>query len=137
MMKQGKQICERLKTIRSEIAQSNEIDYTPVECDHQGDCDGTCPACEKETRWLERQLRLRQSLGKVVTIAGLGMALASMPACGLPGTQVNGYLEENDSIEVEMGEVPEHVGEQEPAEVNGKTMLEDPNPNRHEQPGTH
>ena len=60
-MKQGKQICDRLKAIRSEIAQANEIDYTPIECDHQGDCDGTCPACEKETRWLERQLRLRQA----------------------------------------------------------------------------
>ena len=58
-MKQGKKICETLKAIRSEIASANEIEYTPIKCTHKGDCAGTCPACESETRWLERQLRLR------------------------------------------------------------------------------
>ena len=79
-MKHGKYICETLKAIRSEIASANEIDYTPIKCDHKGDCDGTCPACEQETRWLERQLRVRQALGKAVTIAGVSMAL-SLDSC--------------------------------------------------------
>ena len=80
-MKQGKQICETLKGIRREIAEANEIDYTPTECTHEGDCAGTCPACESETQWLEKQLRVRQALGKAVTIAGLSVALGAMSSC--------------------------------------------------------
>ncbi len=71
-MRAGKKICETLKAIRSEIASANEIEYTPIKCNHKGDCAGTCPACESETRWLERQLRLRHALGKAVTIAECG-----------------------------------------------------------------
>ena len=81
IMKRGKRICETLKAIRSEIASANEIDYQPTECTHEGDCAGTCPKCESETRWLERQLRARQALGKAVTIAGLSVALGAMSSC--------------------------------------------------------
>lgn len=77
-MKQGKHICETLKGIRKEIAQANDIDYTPIECSHNGDCAGTCPACESEMRWLERQLRLRHSLGKAVIVAGLSLTLSGV-----------------------------------------------------------
>ncbi|MBR5086581.1 MAG: hypothetical protein IKX31_06210 [Muribaculaceae bacterium] len=80
-MKRGKRICETLKNIRREIAVANEIDYNPTECNHEGDCAGTCPKCESETRWLERQLRNRQALGKAVTIAGLSVALGAMSSC--------------------------------------------------------
>ena len=81
IMKRGKQICETLRGVRIEIARANEIDYTPRECHHEGDCAGTCPACESEMRWLEGQLRLRQSLGKAVTIAGLSLGVASLASC--------------------------------------------------------
>lgn len=80
-MTQGKHICETLKSIRREIAEANEIDYNPTECTHEGDCAGTCPACESETRWLEKQLRSRQALGKAITIAGLSVALGAMSSC--------------------------------------------------------
>ena len=80
-MEQGKQICETLKAIRRDIAEANGIDYSPAECTHKGDCAGTCPKCEQETRWLERQLRNRQALGKAVTIAGLSVALGAMSSC--------------------------------------------------------
>ncbi len=76
-MRRGKHICETLKGLRCEIAKANGIDYHPTECNHEGDCKGTCPKCESETRWLERQLRLRQKLGKAVTIAGLSVALGA------------------------------------------------------------
>ena len=66
-MKLGKRICETLKGIRRDIAVANEIDYSPTQCTHEGDCAGTCPKCESETRWLEKQLRARQALGKAVT----------------------------------------------------------------------
>lgn len=80
-MKQGKHICETLKGIRRDIAEANEINYQPAECHHEGDCAGTCPKCEQETRWLEKQLRARQALGKAVTIAGLSMALGTLSSC--------------------------------------------------------
>lgn len=85
-MKQGKKICETLKAIRSEIASANEIEYTPIKCTHKGDCAGTCPACESETRWLERQLRLRHALGKAVTIAGVSMALTVAASAATPSS---------------------------------------------------
>ena len=85
-MKYGKRICETLKAIRSEIADANEIDYTPVKCDHEGDCAGTCPACESETRWLERQLRMRHALGKAVTIAGVSVALSVAASAATPSS---------------------------------------------------
>ena len=85
-MKQGKRICETLKGIRREIAVANEIEYTPIKCTHNGDCAGTCPACESETRWLERQLRLRHALGKAVTIAGVSVALTVAASAATPSS---------------------------------------------------
>ena len=79
-MKTGKRICETLKAIRREIASANGIDYTPTPCNHLSDCAGTCPMCEQETRWLERQLRSRQVMGKAVAIAGMSIALSSVTA---------------------------------------------------------
>ena len=96
-MKRGKRICETLKGIRREIAEANEIDYQPAECTHEGDCAGTCPKCESETRWLERQLRSRQALGKAVTIAGLSVALGAMSSCNLIGQRTVGVVENSDS----------------------------------------
>ena len=92
-MKRGKRICETLKGIRREIAEANEIDYQPAECTHEGDCAGTCPKCESETRWLERQLRSRQALGKAVTIAGL----SAMSSCNLIGQRTVGVVDNSDS----------------------------------------
>ena len=96
-MRRGKKICETLKGIRRDIAVANEIDYQPAECHHEGDCAGTCPKCESETRWLERQLRARQALGKAVTIAGLSVALGAMSSCNLIGQRTVGFVENSDS----------------------------------------
>ena len=99
-MKKGKKICETLKGIRRDIAVANEIDYSPTECTHEGDCAGTCPKCESETRWLERQLRSRHALGKAVTIAGLSVALSAMSSCSDSKNkeQLQGYIVPDDTI---------------------------------------
>ena len=55
-MEKGKDICEKLKQIRIDIARANNIDYHPTPCEHEGDCDGTCPACESELKYLEEEL---------------------------------------------------------------------------------
>lgn len=83
-MKQGKHTCETLKAIRRDIASANDIDYTPTPCDYEGDCTGTCPACESEMRWIERQLRVRQALGKAVTVAGVSLALSLGASAATP-----------------------------------------------------
>ena len=73
----GKEICKQLRDIRCQVASANDIDYTPSECTHQGDCAGTCPACESELRYIERQLNRRKAMGKIVTVAGLALGAAS------------------------------------------------------------
>jgi TonB family protein len=81
-MTRGKSICNVLKTIRKQVAEANEIKYEPRECHHQGECRGTCPACEAEVRYIERQLDIRKQLGKAVTIVGISAGLSALSACG-------------------------------------------------------
>lgn len=80
-MKRGKDICKTLKRIRKEVADANEIIYEPTECHYEGDCEGTCPRCEQEVRYIEKQLERRRSLGKAVTIAGIGISVAALSSC--------------------------------------------------------
>ncbi|MDD7317673.1 MAG: hypothetical protein SOZ80_06900 [Prevotella sp.] len=80
-MNVGKNICNTLKTIRKKIADANGIEYEPAECGFKGDCAGTCPACEQEVRYLEKQLDLRRMMGKAVTIAGISTGIASLSSC--------------------------------------------------------
>ena len=55
------------------------------ECRFQGECRGTCPRCESELRYLEKQLAARAAAGKRIAIAALcaGMTL-SMAGCTAP-----------------------------------------------------
>ena len=87
-MKRGKKVCETLKIIRKQIADANDIKYAPKECHHEGDCAGTCPACEAEVRYLENELSMRQKLGKAVAVVGLSAGLAGLSTgCNLIGNQ--------------------------------------------------
>ena len=72
-MKHGKSVCNTLKQIRLDVARANGIDYVPAPCTHNGDCAGTCPACESEVQYLEKEIARRHSLGKAVLIAGIGL----------------------------------------------------------------
>ena len=76
-MKRGKQTCKILKEIRRQIAAENDIKLTVEECTYQGDCLGTCPKCEAEVRYLERELEKRQRMGKAAVVAGLSVGLMS------------------------------------------------------------
>ncbi|MBQ7954902.1 MAG: hypothetical protein IJ282_04075 [Lachnospiraceae bacterium] len=78
----GKEKCKALKEIRRQIAEANDIEFVVSECKHQGDCLGTCPKCESELRYLERELVIRQNLGKAVAVVGLSVGVcATMTAC--------------------------------------------------------
>ena len=102
----GKEKCRILKEIRQKIADENDIPYVTHECKFQGECKGTCPRCESELRYLEKQLAARAAAGKRVAIAVLctGMAF-SMAGCALP-------FSNNKSVEEDimgMMEAPEEV----------------------------
>lgn len=89
----GKEKCKALKEIRRQIAENNDIPFVVSQCTHQGDCKGTCPKCESELRYLERELAIRQGLGKAVAIAGISIgACATFTACS-PMDTVTDFLE--------------------------------------------
>ena len=79
-MFKGKRTCKILKEIRRQIAENNDIEFITSECKHQGDCLGTCPKCEAEVRYLERELEKRQKLGRTIAVAGLAVALTTSTA---------------------------------------------------------
>ena len=80
-MNVGKRICETLKTIRKQIADANGIVYEPKKCNFKGECRGTCPACEQEVKYIEKQLNARRMLGKAVTIIGVSTGIAALSSC--------------------------------------------------------
>ena len=77
-MARGKHTCKILKEIRRQIAEANGIEFATSECRYKGDCLGTCPKCEAEVRYLERQLRARSIAGKAVALAGISAASLAM-----------------------------------------------------------
>ena len=78
----GKEKCKILKQIRKRIADENDIPFVVEECEHKGECKGTCPKCEAELRELERELSIRHRLGKAVAVAGVAAGLmATTTAC--------------------------------------------------------
>ena len=80
-MVKGKSTCKLLKDIRQQIADANGISYQPKECHHKGDCAGTCPACEEEIRYLERELKACKGNGFGMKVAGIaaGICATVMP----------------------------------------------------------
>ena len=81
-MPKGKQTCKILKEIRKQIAAENDIEMVVSECTYHGDCLGTCPKCEAEVRYLERELEKRQRLGKAAVFAGMSLGtLLTAVAC--------------------------------------------------------
>ena len=62
----GKEKCEFLKEIRRRMAVANGIPYKPRECNHEGDCLGTCPLCEIESQYILEELKKKESEGKEI-----------------------------------------------------------------------
>lgn len=64
----GKDVCAVLKAIRQLIADKNDIQFHPHVCTHEGACLGTCPACEKEVRFIEKTLEVKRKNGEEIII---------------------------------------------------------------------
>lgn len=130
----GKAKCKALKEIRRQIAEENDIPYVVSQCTYQGDCKGTCPKCEAELRYLERELEIRKNLGKAVAVVGISTSVcAGLTACspvdmikdalGFPVEQTAGQVEiQPEDIAGYMEEIP-------PEELEGEAiegeMIED------------
>ena len=86
-MERGKQVCKILKDIRKQSAEENDIEFITSECQHKGDCAGTCPKCEAELRYLESQLARRSAAGFPARLAGIALGMAvvapSFTSCDL------------------------------------------------------
>ena len=102
MKPNGKSICASLKQVRKRVADSNGIVYAPKVCHFEGDCNGTCPACEAEVRYLEHQLDLLRKAGKAVTVMGVALGMTLTTGCkqtnnpkALQETQDSGQTNEN------------------------------------------
>ena len=76
-MTRGKETCRILKEIRQQIADKNDIEYVTSECHFQGECQGTCSKCESELQYLENELSKRRQFGKVASVAGVALGIAS------------------------------------------------------------
>lgn len=72
----GKERCKALKEIRRRLAEENNIEYVVSECTYQGECKGTCPKCEEELRYLEKELEKRKKVGTAIVVAGVALGLA-------------------------------------------------------------
>lgn len=77
-MPRGKEVCRILKDIRKQIAEENGIEFITSECQHKGDCAGTCPKCEAEVRYLENQLARRRAAGRATRLVGVSLGLAAV-----------------------------------------------------------
>ena len=69
----GKEKCEILKPIRKQIAETNNIVYMEPECNHEGDCLGTCPKCDAQIRYLDAEINRKTANGEQVTISGISI----------------------------------------------------------------
>ena len=125
----GKEKCRILKEIRAAIAQENDIEWVTSECRHQGNCQGTCPKCEREVRELEAALAKREAMGKKVAVVGISAAIAlSVTGCTDPFSQTQGQMldetgraTEESSVEVLMGDPVPLFGETEPVVMGEET----------------
>ena len=99
-MTRGKSICSVLKTIRKQVADANKIKYEPRECHYEGECRGTCPACEAEVRYIEQQLDIRRQLGKAVAVVGISAGLSALSGCGEKAKMVDNVSEKESNLTV-------------------------------------
>ena len=88
-MFRGKETCKILKQIRQNIASENDIPLVVEECHYKGECRGTCPRCEAELEYLERELMKRRAMGKKLVLAGLSAGLSWTPMAAAENIQVS------------------------------------------------
>lgn len=64
----SKEVCSKLKEIRQQVADANGIPYEPTPCNFEGECQGTCPKCEEELKYISDALEQKQEAGEEVNL---------------------------------------------------------------------
>ena len=100
MKTNGKNICKELKAIRKRVADENQIPLEQHECTYDGPCDGTCPRCDAEVKYLEQELHRRMTLGKAAAVAGVAMSMAAFTSC-TEGKVIEGDVPMDDPEQVD------------------------------------
>lgn len=120
-MNKGKSVCNVLKDVRKAITDANGIKYEPAECGFEGECRGTCPACEAEVRYIEHELKLRRLAGRAVTVAGIALGAAALSACG---SDVMEHLgQEQTAVKAEGADKVFGMVEEQPSFPGGQAAL--------------
>lgn len=91
----GKAKCELLKALRKDLSERYGIQYRERECNHEGDCPGTCPLCEAELESLTQQI-------KVIAPEKLEVSDEIMKLCQLNKSFSSDALLETESHETEI-----------------------------------
>ena len=120
-MKRGKKICNALRDVRRQIALANDIPYETTDCHYEGECQGTCPKCESELRYIENQLSLRRAAGKAVSLVGLSLGIsAAFASCANQPAATNQATSETNQIIKSEGENIEmiKVGKKDPSAID-------------------
>ena len=120
-MSKGRSICNVLKAVRKAVADANGIEYEPRKCDFTGECQGTCPACEAEVRYVEREIAIRRLAGKAVTVAGIAAGALSLTACGNDITDNLG--QEQTAVKADTADKVFGLVEEQPSFHGGQTAL--------------
>lgn len=106
MKENGKDICRQLKDIRRRVADENDIPLEQHECTYDGPCNGTCPRCDAEVKYLEQELHRRMTIGKVAAVAGVAMSLAAFTSCTegkIEGEVDNYYPDDSAQVDTTSG----------------------------------
>jgi hypothetical protein len=122
-MTHGRKVCNTLKEIRQQIADKNEIEYTTSECHFEGECRGTCPKCESEVKYLEKELHKRSQLGKAVAVAGIALGMAGTFSAYSQNTLQNDSISKSEETSLLKGEANATIKGR-VLETDGKTPLE-------------
>ena len=120
-MSKGRSICNVLKAVRKAVADSNGIEYEPRKCDFTGECQGTCPACEAEVSYIEREIALRRLAGKAVAVAGIAAGALSLTACGNDITDNLG--QEQTAVKADTADKVFGLVEEQPSFPGGQAAL--------------
>jgi periplasmic protein TonB len=107
-MNKGKITCDVLKEIRKQIASENKIDYHTHDCTFEGECRGTCPACESEVQYLENEIVKRKYLGKAIVVAGLSVGLlGTFTSCTIKEKEKEKNASNNTDEFITVGDISE------------------------------
>lgn len=111
----GKAKCELLKALRKNISQRYGIRYRERECNHEGDCPGTCPLCEAELESLTQQIKVIASnrlevSDEVMELCQLNKSFSSstLPESGSSETEIHDLEGQVSALDGDMATPPEN-----------------------------